>query len=107
MQNYSMISSNETSYKFFMNAPVIIGFLKGDDYHIEMANEGLLAVWGRSSEIIGQPLLKAIPELEEQGFIPLLEQVRTTGEPFYAYEFPITLNRHGNNEVLYFDFVYK
>ena len=108
MQNNSTtIPNNETAYKFFMNAPVIIGFLKGDEYKIEMANEGLLSVWGRTSEIIGQPLLKAIPELEEQGFIPLLDQVRKSGEPFYAYEFPITLNRHGKNEVLYFDFVYK
>lgn len=108
MQNNSTTNSgNESAYKFFMNAPVIIGLLKGDDYLIEMANEGLLDVWGRTSEVIGQPLLKAIPELEEQGFIPLLEQVRKSGEPFYAYEFPITLKRQGKNEVLYFDFVYK
>lgn len=106
-KNSTAISGNESAYKFFMNAPVIIGFLKGDDYKIEMANEGLLEVWGRTAEIIGQPLLSAIPELEEQGIIPLLDQVRQSGEPFYAYEFPITLNRHGKNEVLYFDFVYK
>ncbi|HYC28612.1 MAG TPA: PAS domain-containing protein, partial [Chitinophagaceae bacterium] len=97
----------EKAYNLFMNAPVIIGILKGDDYRIELANEGLLEVWGRSADVIGQPLLKAIPELEEQGFIALLDRVRTTGESFYAYEFPITLNRGGKDEVLYFDFVYK
>jgi PAS domain S-box-containing protein len=57
--------------------------------------------------VVGKPLLQAIPELEAQGFIALLENVRTTGEPFYAYEFPIALNRHGKVETLYFDFVYK
>lgn len=97
----------EKAYNFFMNAPVIIGYVKGDDYIIELANEGLLEVWGRNAEVVGKPLVKAIPELEEQGFTTLLEQVRTTGEPFYAYEFPITLNRHGKQEVVYFDFVYK
>jgi PAS domain S-box-containing protein len=95
------------AYNIFMNTPVIIGILKGDDYLIELANEGLLEVWGRTGEVIGKPLLEAIPELEAQGFIALLDNVRTTGEPFYAYEFPITLNRHGTNEVIYFDFVYK
>jgi PAS domain-containing protein len=45
--------------------------------------------------------------LEKQGFKELLDRVRTTGEPFYAYEYPITLNRHGKEEILYFDFVYK
>ena len=101
------LSNNESAYHFFMNAPVIIGLLKGDDYNIEMANEGLLSVWGRTPEVIGKPLLQAIPELEEQGFISLLENVRQTGVPYYAYEYPITLNRNGNEEVLYFDFVYK
>ena len=52
-KNSTAISGNESAYKFFMNAPVIIGFLKGDNYKIEMANEGLLEVWGRTAEIIG------------------------------------------------------
>lgn len=97
----------EKAYNFFINAPVIIGFLKGRDYVIELANEGLLEVWGRTSDVIGKPLMQAIPELEGQGFKALLDQVCVTGEPFYAYEYPITLHRHGKNEVLYFDFVYK
>lgn len=97
----------EKAYHLFMNAPVIIGVLRGDDYIIELANESLLEVWGRTEEAIGKPLLAAIPELEAQGLISLLNQVRSTGNPFYAYEFPITLNRHGSEEVLYFDFIYK
>ena len=97
----------EKAYNFFMNAPVIIGFVRGEDYIIELANEGLLEVWGRDDEVIGKPLVEAIPELEKQGFKELLDGVRTTGEPFYAYEYPITLNRHGKEETLYFYFVYK
>ena len=87
------IKGIEKAYDLFMNAPVIIGILQGDDYIIELANEGLLEVWGRTADVVGKPLIEAIPELESQGFIPLLEKVRTTGEPFYAYEFPIALNR--------------
>lgn len=97
----------EKAYNFFMTAPVIIGYVKGEDYVIELANEGLLEVWGRTREVIGKPLVQAIPELKEQGFIQLLDQVCTTGEPFYANEYPITLNRHGKDEVLFMDFVYK
>src|SRR5215204_1344831 len=98
----TLSQTSEKTYKFFMNAPVIIGVLKGDEYIIEMANEGLLEVWGRTNDVVGKPLLSAIPELGEQGFVALLEEVRTTGNPFYAYEYPITLNRNGKNEVLYF-----
>lgn len=90
-----------------MNAPVIIGLVKGDDYVIEFANEGLLEVWGRTSAVIGKPLVEAIPELRDQGFTGLLDEVRHSGNPFYAYEYPITLHRQKGPEVLYFDFVYK
>lgn len=106
-QTVKSIQGFEKAYQFFMAAPVSVGFVRGKDYIIELANEGLLEVWGRGPEVIGQPLTKVIPELEQQGFIQLLDQVCTTGEPFYAYEYPITLNRHGKEEVLYFDFVYK
>jgi hypothetical protein len=97
----------EKAYNLFMSAPVIIGILRGDEYVIELANESLLEVWGRTAEVIGKPLLQAIPELKDQGFIDLLDNVRKTGEPFNAYEFPITLNRNGKPEVFYFDFIYK
>ncbi|HYH14836.1 MAG TPA: PAS domain S-box protein [Flavisolibacter sp.] len=97
----------EKAYHFFMSTPVIIGFVKGDEYIIELANEDLLEVWGRTKEVIGQPMFQAIPELEGQGFKALLDQVRSSGEPFYAYEYPITLLRQGKEEVVYFDFVYK
>jgi PAS domain S-box-containing protein len=101
------IQGIEKAYNLFMSAPVIIGILSGDEYTIELANEGLLDVWGRNADVIGKPLFTALPELAEQGLYSLLEKVRTTGEPFYAYDFPITLMKHGKEEVLYFDFVYK
>jgi signal transduction histidine kinase len=97
----------ERAYEFFMNAPVIIGYVRGDHYVIELANEGLLKVWGRTKEVIGQPLLQAIPELGEQGIKPLLDNVRKTGEPFFAYELPLVFTHHGKQETVYFDFVYQ
>ncbi|HEX8460680.1 MAG TPA: PAS domain S-box protein, partial [Segetibacter sp.] len=106
-QNAETSKGIEKAYNFFMAAPVIIGYLKGDNYLIELANEGLLEVWAKTPEVIGKPLLEVIPGLEAQGFKDILDNVRNTGEPFYAYELPITLLRHGTEEVLYFDFVYK
>jgi PAS domain S-box-containing protein len=97
----------EKSFHLFMQAPVIIGVVKEDEYVIELANEQLLEVWGRQPSVIGQPLFTAIPELQEQGFKQLLDEVRETGIPFHAYELPITLVRKGEAEVLFFDFVYK
>jgi PAS domain S-box-containing protein len=97
----------QKAYNFFMGAPVIIGLTKGDNYKIELANEGLLEVWGRTEQVIGLPLLEAMPQLKEQGFIALLDNVRKTGEPFYASEHPTTLVRNGKEETLYINFIYK
>jgi PAS domain S-box-containing protein len=97
----------EKSYDLFMQAPVTIGVVKGDSFVIELANDTLLDIWARSAEVIGKPLFEAIPELKEQGFKELLDQVYQTGVPYSAYEHPIKLIRHGKEEVLYFDFVYK
>lgn len=81
----------EKAYQFFMNAPVNIGIVRGDDYIIDLANEGLLQIWGKSAEVIGKPLKEAVPELAEQGYIDLLDQVRSTGESFYAYDLLLVL----------------
>ncbi|HVG12510.1 MAG TPA: PAS domain S-box protein, partial [Flavisolibacter sp.] len=106
-QSANRIKSLEKSYDLFMQAPVTIGVVKGPEYIIELANDSLLEVWGRTAEVVDTPLFEAIPELNGQGYKALLDQVCQTGEPFYTYEHPIRLNRHGKEDVLYFDFVYK
>ncbi|HEX6224199.1 MAG TPA: PAS domain S-box protein [Chryseolinea sp.] len=95
------------AYRVFEQAPVIIGFVRGQDYVIEFANDGLLAVWKVGAEVHGKSLFEVFPELEGQGFRKLLDDVRLTGIPFTAYEHPIVFERNGNSETAYFDFIYK
>ena len=101
------IKSIERAYGLFIQAPVMIGILKGDEYVIELANDSILELWHRGPEVIGMPLLKAIPEIKDQGFIEILDEVRRTGKPYYAYETPATLLRNGKPDVRYLDFVYQ
>ncbi|MHA4846691.1 PAS domain S-box protein [Flavitalea antarctica] len=101
------ISSLETSYDLFMQVPVTIGVVKGPEYIIELANDNLLEIWGRTAEVLGKSLFEAIPELKEQGFKELLDQVIQTGNPYHGHEYPILLKRQGKEAVFYFDFVYK
>ena len=100
-------SSIEGVYKFFDQAPVIIGFVRGEDYVVEFANEGLLRVWKVDQSIFGKSLFSVFPELEVQGFRHLLDNVRTSGNPFTAYEYPITFDRPGVKDTYYFDFIYQ
>ncbi len=50
-----------------------------NDIIIQHANNAMLAFWGKDKSIIGKPLLEAVPELEGQPFIPLLQSVLKLG----------------------------
>jgi hypothetical protein len=66
-----------------------------------------LTVWGKTEEVVGKSLFGVFPELREQGINDLLDEVRRSGKPFFAYEHPIAFNRNGKKETRCFDFVYK
>ena len=89
-----------------MEAPAAVGILRGSDLTIEFANPGILKVWGRTSDVIGKPLLDSMPELRGQGFDDLLVNVMRTGTPFIANETPCKLMRDGKLETVYFNFSY-
>ncbi|MEO5599999.1 MAG: PAS domain-containing protein [Cyclobacteriaceae bacterium] len=101
----------EASEKRFSNilsqSIMAIGILKGTDMIVTFANDPLLASWGKGENIIGKPLLEVMPEIEDQGFPQLLQQVYTTGVPYYGYETKVTLIRNGKEEPVYYNFVYQ
>ncbi|ANE50454.1 ATP-binding protein [Flavisolibacter tropicus] len=82
--------------------------LQGPSFVIELANEKALELWGRShEEVINRPILQALPEIAEQGFGYLLEDVFTTGRIHKAYEIPVELVRFGKPELVYLNFIYQ
>lgn len=106
-QGEEKIKGLEVAYNLFMQAPISIHMLKGYDLIIEMANEPTLRYWGRGTEIVGKPLMEALPELEGQGYDVFLREVLRTGQTKEFYEAPVTLQRNSGKEVGYFNFIYK
>ncbi|MFD2787402.1 PAS domain-containing protein [Hymenobacter rubripertinctus] len=101
-------SQRETFYALFMQAPALIAILRGPEYVFELANplyEELLP--GR--DLLGRPLAEVLPEIIEQGFGALLDQVYQTGEPYYGKQVLAQLQRHPTAppEDRYFDFTYQ
>ncbi|GAB3330918.1 hypothetical protein GCM10027299_36280 [Larkinella ripae] len=89
-------------------APVGIAVLQGDQFVFEAANNNYLMLIGKSKqEAVGKPILEALPELKNQGIFELLTKVIQTGQSFFGNEFPVTLNRFGKDEIVYFNFVYQ
>jgi PAS domain S-box-containing protein len=89
-------------------APVAIAIVQGPDYHIEVANPLIAHIWGRDqSQLLGQPLFKALPEAQEQGFEEILVKVMQDGQAFQAQEVSVLLERHGQLQKVYLNFVYQ
>ncbi len=96
------------AYELFMQAPAAISVYKGVDHTVILANDFALQLAGKTrEEIIGKPILSILPEIEAQGFVAILDSVFTTGEPYSAFEFPITLNINSQPQLLYLNLLYK
>ncbi|RKR84869.1 PAS domain S-box-containing protein [Mucilaginibacter gracilis] len=98
--------SEERLRYLLSEAPVAIAVMTGPDLIIESANKKVLQVWGKTEAIIGKPLRIAMPELQGQGFLTLLRGILVTGEPFYGNEVKAQIERGGQIEEIYSNFVY-
>jgi PAS domain S-box-containing protein len=76
----------------FRRAPSFIVAFRGADQVYEFVNEAYYQLIGHR-DVVGKPLLQAIPEIRDQGFVELLETVRRTGEPWVGHEAPVQLQR--------------
>lgn len=92
----------------FRKAPAFIATLRGPDHIFEMANPSYYQLVGHR-RIIGRSLREALPEVAEQGFIELLDEVYRTGQPFMGDELPIRLQADpgGRPEERFLNFVYQ
>ena len=89
------------------SSPAPTAIYSGENMIIRFANEGMLALWGKDSSAIGKPLMEAIPELEGQPFLGLLQQVWLSGKTYSISEAPAKLIKNGQEMLDYFDYEYK
>jgi PAS domain S-box-containing protein len=91
-----------------LQAPVAMCILKGPNHVVELANELMFELWGKSPGVImNKPIFDGLPEAKDQGLEALLDGVFTTGKTFSADGIPITLPRNGSIETVYVTFVYE
>jgi PAS domain S-box-containing protein len=92
----------------FRRAPSFIVAFRGPDQVYEFVNEAYYQLIGHR-DILGRPLLEAVPEIRGQGFKELLDRVRDTGEPWVGRESPVLLERTPGTplETRYLDMVFQ
>ena len=102
------ILENMRFRQLFAQAPVFLAIGTAPDFRFESVNSSYQALVG-NRPLVGRTVAEALPELAEQGFVQMLEQVVTTGEAIVARDCPIDLRR-GDDETLtrcYVDFAYQ
>jgi signal transduction histidine kinase/DNA-binding response OmpR family regulator len=93
----------------FLQAPTPVVILRGPEHVIELANPLTCRLWGRSeADVLNKPLLEALPELRDQPFKPILDEVVRTGVTYVGKESAARLDRRGDGtyDTSYLNFVY-
>jgi len=92
----------------FRQAPAFMCALRGPDHVYEMVNDRYHQLVGQR-EILGRSVPEALPEIEGQGFIELLDTVYRTGEPIIGSGVPVVLARQPGRppEERFIDLVYQ
>lgn len=94
--------------ELFHQAPGFMVIYSGPEHVFELVNEAYYQLVGRR-EIVGRPLLEALPELADQGYDTLLDEVYRTRQPFVGRSLSVYLLRDPSKqpEQRFVDFVYQ
>ncbi len=101
------LAESERNFRtMILLAPVAMCLMRGPQHVIEIANDSMIALWGKEkSSVMGKPYFEALADTRGQGLEEMLSNVYHTGNRFVAQESPLRFERHGRNEVAYLHFV--
>jgi PAS domain S-box-containing protein len=104
-----VVAAPDPGYYFALleESPVATALYLGPDLCIAYANPLMLRYWGKNANVLGLPLLEALPEVADQPFPELLAQVYTTGQPYVGTRQAATLRVGGELRTAYFTFTYQ
>jgi len=88
-------------------SPMPIGLFVGREMRIRLANKAIQEAWGKDETVVGKTFHEAIPELNDQPFDRLLDEVYTTGIAYEAKEDRVDLVVDGWLQTFYYNFTYK
>ncbi|WP_126546991.1 PAS domain-containing protein, partial [Hymenobacter amundsenii] len=95
-------------YQVFEQTPALVALLRAPGHRFEYVNPAYQALFpGR--QLVGRDAAEAAPEMAEQGFVALIEQVYRTGETYYGQEMPFTPRPAPGeaSRARYFNFTYQ
>lgn len=89
-------------WSIFQQAPGFMALTRGREHRVILANDEFRRLSGRDPT--GRTVAEALPELEAQGIVAMLDQVIASGEPFRTRNMHLRLQVRGSWEDRYVDF---
>jgi signal transduction histidine kinase len=91
-----------------MQAPALICILRGPEHQFELVNPLYAQLFPRR-DLMRKTVREALPEMERQPYVDILDGVYRTGEPFVGKEWRAEIDRRGDgsNEEAFFNFIYQ
>ncbi|GLU57003.1 hypothetical protein Dfri01_64640 [Dyadobacter frigoris] len=103
-----MLQSSEECFRNLVeHAPVATCLFIGRQMLIEYANKQMISYWGKGRSVIGKPLTEALPEMEGQPFMELIDQVFITGKACESKNMFTVLEFDGIRSEYCFNFTYR
>ncbi|MGV3504868.1 MAG: PAS domain-containing protein [Adhaeribacter sp.] len=101
-------SRRQTLERLINESPAFFCVLKGPEHRYELVNEKYQQLFPNRL-LVGRTVAEAVPEVIEQGFIGVLDQVYQTGKTFIAEKIPVKLDQldSGKLEDVYLTFNYQ
>jgi PAS domain S-box-containing protein len=91
----------------FTHAPAFAAVLRGPGHVFELANPPYLELVG-NRDVLGKSVREALPEIEGQGYLELLDEVFRSGRPHAGRGVRVLLSHEsGREEERFLDFVYQ
>jgi PAS domain S-box-containing protein len=89
------------------SAPAGIGVFVGSDLIIDMPNQVFIEIVGKGPDIAGRPLREVMPELHNQPFLHILDDVYRTGKTFQSFDTPVNIMQNGEMTTSYFNVTFS
>jgi len=99
---------SERLREMFKQAPGFMALLRGEEHVFEIVNDAYLQLIGHR-DVVGKPVDAALPEIADQGFLALLDEVWRRGRPYHGHNLVVSLQRTpgAQLEQRFVDFVYQ
>ncbi|MCJ2184332.1 PAS domain-containing protein [Novosphingobium sp. 1949] len=112
-RNSALQAQRERLTRYFQEAPGFMAVLGGPDHRFELANSAYQKLVAHRA-VVGMAVADALPEVVEQGFVAILDEVRRSGRPYFgrALEVHLAVDEAGPGEEprlerRYVDLVYQ